>query len=115
MPLYLCKWADGSSSIVKAKDKNDACEILDEVGDPTDRKIVRLKSLLLTLRPTESGEFDVEYIGGDFMDELRKNYPALDKAWGKVVENDIKVPSNEAKRIFGEAIKKEREKPAIKG
>ena len=68
MPLYLCKWADGSCSIVKAKNKNEACEFLDEVGDPTDRKIIEIKNLLFTLTPNESGEFDIRYIGDEFSD-----------------------------------------------
>jgi hypothetical protein len=82
MAIYLCRWPNGDFSIVSARTKNEAVEMLDEWGDAEQASLTRMGDCMFDFRLNDSGEIELADIGGA-TDEciMEVCYPELDKAF----------------------------------
>jgi hypothetical protein len=81
MAIYLCRWANGEFSIVNAKTKDDAIELLDEWGNAEQEILTRLTDCMLDFRLTDDGQIELANIG-EFTQEciMKACYPRLSDA-----------------------------------
>lgn len=81
MAIYLCRWPNGDFSIVNAKDKSDAIEMLDEWGNAEQAFLSRLTECMFDFRLTDGGRIELVDIGESTEDRIMEIcYPVLDKA-----------------------------------
>src|SRR6516162_8109326 len=84
MPVYMCRWPNGDFSVVKARNKDEAIEFLDEVDNAEGCPLLALEDFMAHFRLTDNGEFkqDSRLFGEDTQNQiLRLGYPVLDKAF----------------------------------
>ena len=63
MPLYLCRWPSGDCSVVKARTKGEAVELLDGVANAEGCPITVLDDCMAHFQLTKDGEFEFEEFG----------------------------------------------------
>jgi hypothetical protein len=63
MPVFLCRWQNGDFSVVKAINKDQAIEFLDEVGNAEDCTITPLKDFMVHFKLADDAEFVLESYG----------------------------------------------------
>jgi hypothetical protein len=82
MAMYLCRWPNGDFSIVGARTKSDAIELLDEWGDGEQATLTRMDDCMFDFRLNDSGAIELADIG-EVTDEciLEICYPELDNAF----------------------------------
>jgi hypothetical protein len=81
MPIYLCRWPNGEFSIVNARTKAEAIELLDEWGNAERAFISRMTDCMLDFRLADDGQFELANVGERTRDcVLESCYPDLDKA-----------------------------------
>ena len=82
MAIYLCRWPNGDFSIVSAKTKSDAIELLDEWGNAEQASLTVMGDCMFDFRLNDSGEIELADIGGA-TDEciMEACDPELDKAF----------------------------------
>jgi hypothetical protein len=96
MAVFLCRWHNGDFSVVKATNKDEAIELLDEIANAEECSVTARKDFMARFRLNDEGEFELEGVGEDTESlVLRRAYPILDKA---IMENGN----------IGEALEKER-------
>src|SRR5260370_23557213 len=82
MAIYLCRWANGEFSIVNAKTKVEAIELLDEWGNAEQAFLVRLTDCMFDFRLGDDGQIELSDIGGSTRDCIMETcYPELNKAF----------------------------------
>lgn len=85
MANYLCRWPNGDFSIVNAKNKGDAIEMLDEWGNAEEAIFSPLADCMLDFRPCDDGRIELEDIGESTYESiLRTCYPELNNAFATV-------------------------------
>jgi hypothetical protein len=80
MSIFLCRWPNGSFSIVNASSKADAVELLDEFGN-TDggAAITRMPECLADFKLNDKGEFELERFSEAANEFIMETcYPELD-------------------------------------
>ncbi len=83
MPIYLCRWPNGDCSIVAARNRESAIDMLDnEIGNAEGLPLFRMKSdVLINLRLRGDGRFELaggQSLSSDLSEEvLSKAYPIL--------------------------------------
>ena len=103
MPLFLCRWPNGDCSIVLARNKTDAIERLDEVGNAEGCPITQLHGLQVHFSLTDDGELSVSGLGDDTRSDIFEFcYPLLDNLLG-----------TEDEAAIGDAVAQERERIAV--
>ena len=83
MPLFMVRWENGDLSFVKARSKDDAVILLDEVGDANGHPIRQIGDedrFMLNLRLDDSGELEFESFSEVLRDKVMEwGYPILNK------------------------------------
>jgi hypothetical protein len=82
MTLYICRWPNGDFSVVSARTKSDAIELLDEWGNAEQASITRMPHCMLDFRLDDNGMIELADIGGATHDLIMQScYPELDRAF----------------------------------
>ena len=82
MPVFLCRWQNGDFSLVKAENKGEAIEFLDEVGNAEDCSVTAIRDFMAHFRLSDDGEFELERFGeATHSDIMERSYAVLDKAF----------------------------------
>src|SRR5260370_28177552 len=80
MAIYLCRWPNGEFSIVNAKTKGDAIEMLDEWGNAEQALLSRMTDCMFDFRLGDDGQFELANIGESTHDGIMKTcFPDLNK------------------------------------
>ncbi len=87
MAAFLCRWPDGTISIVEAKNETDANIKLDEFDNADKADLFRLREFLIDLKLTDDGDLEVNFDTGNrgfgdyTIDQILEDaYPELDVA-----------------------------------
>ncbi len=81
MAIYLCRWPNGDFSIVNARSKGNAIEMLDEWGNAEQAFISRMADCMLDFRLGDNGQIELANIGESTEDDIMETcYPVLDSA-----------------------------------
>lgn len=81
MAIYLCRWPNGDFSIVNARTKSDAIELLDELGNAEQASLTRMSDCMLDFGLADNGDIELAQLGEATNDFIMKTcYPELDKA-----------------------------------
>jgi hypothetical protein len=90
MPVYLCRWPNGEFSIVSARTKSDAIELLDEWGNAEQASLTRMSDCMFDFRLNDSGKIELGQIGEATDDLIMKTcYPELDKAFASAEWDEV--------------------------
>jgi hypothetical protein len=82
MAIYLCRWPNGDFSIVNAKTKDEAIELLDEWGNAEQAFLTRMTDCMFDFRLGDDGQIELADIGGSTHDCIMETcYPELSKAF----------------------------------
>lgn len=82
MAIFLCRWPNGEFSIVSAKTKDDAIELLDEWGNAEQASLSRITDCMFDFRLGDEGQIELADIGESTHDGIMETcYPELDKAF----------------------------------
>jgi hypothetical protein len=63
MAIYLCRWPNGEFSVVSAKTKSDAIELLDEWGNAEQASLSRMPDCMFDFRLDDDGQIELADIG----------------------------------------------------
>lgn len=78
MALYLCRWENGDFSIIQAKNREHAIEMLDEVANAEGLPLYALTDFMVHFRLTDEGVVELEGFGEIFGDHVRERvHPVL--------------------------------------
>jgi hypothetical protein len=72
MPLYLCRWENGDFSIIQAKSKDHALEMLDEIDNAEGLPLYPITDFMAHFRLTDEGTVELEEFGEEFGDHVRE-------------------------------------------
>jgi hypothetical protein len=72
MPLYLCRWENGDFSIVQAKSKDHALEMLDEIDNAEGLPLYPISDFMAHFRLTDAGTIELEEFGEEFGEHVRE-------------------------------------------
>ena len=113
MAIFLCRWPNGSFSVVGAADEAEAVMELDEIGDTDGAEISRMPSCLLDFEivpPDATHEIGFESLirfsgfGEDTRSfVLEKAYPKLNESLGTALEAEETDPVA-ARKLWAEAV-----------
>lgn len=79
--MYLCRWPNGDFSIVSARTKDDAIELLDEWGNAEQASLTRMTDCMFDFRLTEDGQIELAAIGDSTEDYIMEAPFAIASAW----------------------------------
>jgi hypothetical protein len=80
MAIYLCRWPNGEFSVVGAKTKSDAIELLDEWGNAEQATLTRMSDCMFDFRLDDDGQIELADVGEATQDHIiRTCYPELEK------------------------------------
>jgi hypothetical protein len=122
MPLFICRWQNGDFSAVSAASRDEAMELLDEVGNADVADLFTMKNFMVHFQLKAEADtvddpvpVEIEAFGDDTYDMLWKRvYPVYGKVSAKVVDDlpssaDIPNEMREAALVkLNEAIVTER-------
>jgi len=78
MAIYLCRWPNGYFSIVAAKTKADAIELLDEWGNAEQASLSRITDCMFDFRLNDDGRIELADVGEYTHDGIMETcYPEL--------------------------------------
>jgi len=81
MAIYLCRWPNGDFSIVSARTKSAAIEMLDEWGNAEQASLTRMPVCMFDFRLDDDGQIELADMGEATQDYVMETcYPELDKA-----------------------------------
>ena len=116
MAIFLCRWPNGSFSVVGAANKTEAVMELDEIGDTDGAEISRMPSCMLDFEivpPDANHEIGFESLirFSGFGEQTRsfvleKAYPKLNETLGTALEAEETDPVA-ARKLWAEAIEVE--------
>ena len=112
MAIYLCRWPNGEFSVVSAKSKSDAIELLDEWGNAEQASLTRMSDCMFDFRLDDEGEIVLADIGEATHDHLMRTcYPELEKALETAEWDDTGVAYSADSRFrIREAVESERKR-----
>ena len=109
MPVYLCRWPNGTVSIVQARNKTEAIIRLDEFDNAETSEISKLDELLLDVCLDDEGRLQLNQIGEGCENEIRgRAYPELEAAWGSDELRELDDTSEEYRAKILEIVNHER-------
>jgi hypothetical protein len=78
MGLYLCRWENGDFSVVQAKSKDDAIEMLDDVANAEGLPLYAISDFMAHFRLSDEGKVEFEGFGDEFYNYVRERvHPVL--------------------------------------
>jgi hypothetical protein len=105
MAVYLCRWPNGEFSIVSARTKDDAIELLDEWGNAEQASLTRMSDCMFDFRLSDDGQIELGGIGEATEEYIMETcYPELQKAVSTAEGDDSDV----SQRQIREAVERER-------
>jgi hypothetical protein len=112
MAIYLCRWPNGEFSVVSAKSKSDAIEMLDEWGNAEQASLTRMSDCMFDFRLDDEGQIELADIGEATHDHLMRTcYPELEKALETAEWDDTGVAYTADSRVrIQEAVESERKR-----
>jgi hypothetical protein len=112
MAIYLCRWPNGEFSVVSAKSKSDAIELLDEWGNAEQASLTRMSDCMFDFRLDVEGQLELADIGEATHDHLMRTcYPELEKALETAEWDDTGVAYSADSRVrIREAVESERKR-----
>jgi hypothetical protein len=72
MGPYLCRWENGDFSIVKAKSKEHAIEMLDEVVNAEGLPLYAIADFMVHFQLSDEGNVELEGFGDEFGDYVKE-------------------------------------------
>ena len=110
MANYLCRWPKGDFSIVNARTKGDAVEMLDEWGNAEQAILSPLADCMFDFRLRDDGQIELVDIGESTHDCIMEAcYPDLDKAFATVECDEAGLDfSEKGRQQIREAVELER-------
>lgn len=109
MPVFMCRWPNGDFSVVKAANKNEAIEFLDEVGNAEGCPVTPIKDFMVHFGLRDDGEFELQTYGEMTREHvMRLGYPALADVLRKVY--GAGMVADDAQKEIRLAVDKERER-----
>ena len=80
--LFLCRWPNGDFSVVKASSKDEAIELLDEIGNAEGSPVTPINdNFMVHFVLTDDGDFELQGWGEETGELIMKRaYPVLDEA-----------------------------------
>jgi hypothetical protein len=110
MSIYLCRWPNGEFSIVNAKTKVEAIELLDEWGNAEQAFLMRMTDCMFDFRLGDDGQIELADIGGSTHDCIMETcYPELSKAFATAELDETGLgQSEEGHKQILEAVELER-------
>ncbi|SRR5258708_6322776 len=122
MAIYLCRWPNGDCSVVNAKTKSDAIELLDEWGNADEASVARMPDCMFDFKLRDDGQLELADIGEATHDCIMEAcYPELDKAFATAEWEETGLDySAKGREQIREAVEAERtrlrdSKPLAKG
>jgi hypothetical protein len=80
MSIFLCRWPNGDFSVVGASTKDDAIQILDEVGNAEGAALTPMSECLFDFRLNDLGEIELGLVGSTTIDFIMEQcYPELER------------------------------------
>src|SRR5438105_1383389 len=105
MAIYLCRWPNGEFSIVNAKTKADAIELLDEWGNAEQASLTRITDCMFDFRLGNDGQIEIADIGESTHDCIMETcYPELDKAFATADWDEAGLDFSTIGRIGGTGV-----------
>jgi hypothetical protein len=105
MAMYLCRWPNGEFSIVSARTKDDAIELLDEWGNAEQASLTRMADCMFDFRLSDDGQIELAGIGEATEEYIMEAcYPELQEALGTAEGDD----SGDSQRQIRKAVERER-------
>lgn len=81
MAIYVCRWPNSEFSIVNARTRAEAIELLDEWGNAEQALVSRMSDCMLDFRLTDEGEFELANVGENTRERIMETcYPNLQRA-----------------------------------
>ena len=81
MAIYLCRWPNGDFSIVNARTRDEAIELLDEWGNAEQALLTRIADCMFDFRLGDNGRIELASIGESTEERIMKAcYPDLSEA-----------------------------------
>ena len=110
MAIYLCRWPNGEFSIVNAKTKGDAIEMLDEWGNAEQAFLSRMADCMFDFRLGDDGQIELANIGESTQDCIMETcYPKLDRALATAEWDEAGLDySEKGQKQIREAVESER-------
>ena len=110
MANYFCRWPNGDFSIVNAKNKGDAIEMLDEWGNAEQAILSPLIDCMFDFRLRDDGQIELADIGESTHDCIVETcYPHLDNAFAKAEWDEAGLDySEKGRKQIREAVEFER-------
>ena len=99
MPIFACRWPDGNISFVAAANREQAEYQLDELGDASGIKLVKVPEFMVHMHLSDTGRFEFAYFGEVAESFINDLYPIL----GAVMSDEKGNPSAEEIRAAVEA------------
>ena len=82
MAIFLCRWPNGDFSVVSARTKSDAIELLDEWGNAEQASLMRMTDCMFDFRLNDDGQIELSDTGEATHDCIMETcYPELDNAF----------------------------------
>src|SRR5215469_9903692 len=106
--LFLCRWPNGDFSVVKASSKDEAIELLDEIGNAEGSPVTPINdNFMVHFVLTDDGDFELQGWGEETGDLIMKRaYPVLDEA----CMSSLDKSDTERTDIIRRAVLKERDR-----
>ncbi len=109
MPVFLCRWPNGDFSVVKAANKDQAVEFLDEVGNAEGCPVKAIKDFMVHFGLADDGEFELQGYGEMTREHvMRLGYPLLADAIRAAYSD--RMSAEEGRKAIRQAVDKERER-----
>jgi hypothetical protein len=111
MPVFLCRWPNGDFSVVKAANKDQAIEFLDEIDNAESCPVTAIKDFMVHFRLADDGEFFLENCGEMTHEHImRLAYPVLERAIHDAPTDKAGILTADGKKAIQHAVSKERER-----
>ena len=106
--LFLCRWPNGDFSVVKASSKDEAIELLDEIGNAEGSPVTPINdNFMVHFVLTDDGDFELQGWGEETGEIITKRaYPVLDEARMSSLDKS----DTERTEIIRRAVVKERDR-----
>ena len=106
--LFLCRWPNGDFSVVKASSKDEAIELLDEIGNAEGSPVTPINdTFMVHFALTDDGDFELQGWGEETGELIMKRaYPVLDEARMSSLDKS----DTERTEIIRRAVVKERDR-----
>ena len=110
METFLARWPNGDVSFVAAESEEDACRLLDEVGDPFNIQLFPLGdvSLAMHFRLMDTGELELEEMSETSSECFSKALPRVYAARGELYDANFEMNSDQWKERMRKAVEDER-------